>query len=283
MIGNVKRTKEILEKYNLYAKKIYGQNFLIDENILRKIISISEITKDDGVIEIGPGIGALTEHLCINAQKVVAYEIDRRMIEVLNNELKYDNLKIIEKDILKVDKIIDEYLKDCKRVVVVSNLPYYITTPIISKLLLTEPDIEEMYLMVQKEVGLRLSGSPKSKDYNALSVFISYMGKCKIEFDVSRNCFMPVPNVDSVVISIKRQKRDYNLKNEGDFLRFIENIFIQKRKTFLNNLTRAYKVDKEKVIKVLLANGYKESLRSEELTIDEIYKLYTLIFTSPTD
>jgi len=283
MIGTVRRTTEILNKYGLSVKKSFGQNFLIDENILRKIVNVSKITKEDGVIEIGPGIGALTEHLLINAKKVLAYEIDTRMIEVLETELKdYDNLKIINEDVLKIDQVYDEnYFKECKRVVIVSNLPYYITTPIISKLLLNEPKIEEMYLMVQKEVGLRLSGKPKTKDYNALSVFMAYLSECRVEFDVSRNCFLPAPNVNSVVISIKRIEREITVNNESHFLKFIQNIFIQRRKTFVNNLSKAYKIDKEKVMDILRRNGYKESLRSEELSLEEIYKLYKEIFTSP--
>lgn len=283
MIGTVRRTTEILNKYGLSVKKSFGQNFLIDENILRKIVNVSKITKEDGVIEIGPGIGALTEHLLINAKKVLAYEIDTRMIEVLEIELKdYDNLKIINEDVLKIDQVYDEnYFKECKRVVIVSNLPYYITTPIISKLLLNEPKIEEMYLMVQKEVGLRLSGKPKTKDYNALSVFMAYLSECRVEFDVSRNCFLPAPNVNSVVISIKRIEREITVNNESHFLKFIQNIFIQRRKTFVNNLSKSYKIDKEKVMDILRRNGYKESLRSEELSLEEIYKLYKEIFTSP--
>lgn len=283
MIGTVRRTTEILNKYGLSVKKSFGQNFLIDENILRKIVNVSKITKEDGVIEIGPGIGALTEHLLINAKKVLAYEIDTRMIEVLETELKdYDNLKIINEDVLKIDQVYDEnYFKECKRVVIVSNLPYYITTPIISKLLLNEPKIEEMYLLVQKEVGLRLSGKPKTKDYNALSVFMAYLSECRVEFDVSRNCFLPAPNVNSVVISIKRIEREITVNNESHFLQFIQNIFIQRRKTFVNNLSKAYKIDKEKVMDILRRNGYKESLRSEELSLEEIYKLYKEIFTSP--
>lgn len=283
MIGTVRRTTEILNKYGLSVKKSFGQNFLIDENILRKIVNVSKITKEDGVIEIGPGIGALTEHLLINAKKVLAYEIDTRMIEVLETELKdYDNLKIINEDVLKIDQVYDEnYFKECKRVVIVSNLPYYITTPIISKLLLNEPKIEEMYLMIQKEVGLRLSGKPKTKDYNALSVFMAYLSECRVEFDVSRNCFLPAPNVNSVVISIKRIEREITVNNESHFLKFIQNIFIQRRKTFVNNLSKAYKIDKEKVMDILRRNGYKESLRSEELSLEEIYKLYKEIFTSP--
>src|SRR5690554_3720040 len=281
MIGTLKKTNQILTKYNLRAKKGFGQNFLIDENILKKIIQVSELTKDDGVIEIGPGIGALTEHLCLNAKKVLAFEIDSNMLEVLGNELKdYSNLKIINQDFLEAKLENLDYFNDCKRIKVVSNLPYYITTPIITKLLGIN-FVEEMYLMVQKEVGMRLSGKPKTKDYNSLSVFMAYLSECRVEFDVSRNCFLPAPNVNSVVISIKRIEREITVNNESHFLKFIQNIFIQRRKTFVNNLSKSYKIDKEKVMDILRRNGYKESLRSEELSLEEIYKLYKEIFTSP--
>lgn len=283
MIGSIKGTNEILRKYNIKAKKGFGQNFLIDENILKKIVNISNISKDDGVIEIGPGIGALTEHLLINAKKVLAYEIDKDMLNILQNELKeHDNLKIINDDILKIDSVYDEeYFKGCKRVVVISNLPYYITTPIISKLLLNEPKLEEMYLMVQKEVGLRLAGKPKTKDYNALSVFIAYKGDCKIEFEVSRNCFLPAPNVDSVIISIKRMKNDLNVNNEGHFLNFVQAIFSQRRKTLLNNLSNSYNFSKEEIYEALEKLKHKTSVRSEELNLKEIHSLYIELFKAP--
>lgn len=283
MIGSIKKTNEILNKYNIRAKKGYGQNFLIDENILKKIIKTSGVTTEDVVIEIGPGIGALTEYLVQSSKKVVAFEIDKDMINILENELKsYSNLKIINEDFLKIDfKNIEDYFNDFQKVTVVSNLPYYITTPIITKLLLSDNRINEMYLMVQKEVGQRLAGKPKTKDYNALSVFMAYKSICKIEFDVPRNCFMPAPNVDSVVISIKRIKSDLNVNNEAHFLKFIQSIFIQKRKTFLNNITNAYPVSKEEVALVLEKQNHAVNVRSEELNLQEIYSLYNAIFASP--
>lgn len=283
MIGTVKRTTEILNKYNLRAKKGFGQNFLIDENILNKIIKTSKVTKDDGVIEIGPGIGALTEHLLINSKKVLAFEIDNDMINILNQELSdYSNLKIINEDFLKINPSdFLEYFSDCKRIFVISNLPYYITTPIITKLLTSESNIEEMYLMVQKEVGMRLAGKPRTKDYNALSVFMAYKSKCKIEFEVPRNCFLPAPNVDSVIISVVRTKSDLKVNNEGHFLNFVQVIFNQRRKTLLNNLNNAYTFNKEEIIKVLDELEYSRSVRSEELSLEDIYKLYITIFASP--
>jgi 16S rRNA (adenine1518-N6/adenine1519-N6)-dimethyltransferase len=280
MIGTLKKTQEILNKYDLYAKKGFGQNFLIDENILNKIIKVSGITKEDGVLEIGSGIGALTEYLCLNAKKVLAFEIDKDMINVLNNELKSDNLKIVNEDFLKVKNNYLDYFEGCKNVLVVSNLPYYITTPIITKLL-SDGLIDTMYLMVQKEVGSRLAGKPKTKDYNALSVFMAYKSICKIEFNVPRNCFYPAPNVDSVIISVKSTKHDFKVNDEGHFLSFIQAMFAQRRKTLLNNLSNAYKFSKEEIAKILEEFNYSSQIRSEELSLEEIYKIYTAIFTSP--
>lgn len=280
MIGSFKRTNEILKKYDLRAKKGFGQNFLIDENILNKIIKVSNVNKEDGVIEIGPGIGALTEHLCINAKKVLSYDIDPDMIEILNNELKdYSNLKVINEDFLNVDLGKIDYFQDCSNVKVISNLPYYITTPIITKLL-TEDFVSEMYLMVQKEVGLRLSGKPRTKDYNALSVFMTYKSKCKIEFDVPRNCFLPAPNVDSVIISVKKIKSEIKVNNEAHFLKFIQAIFTQRRKTTVNNICSFYGLSKEDVANILINTGFTSSVRSEELSLEDIYKLYNAIFNS---
>ena len=282
MIGTTKRTNEILKRYNIRAKKGYGQNFLIDENILKKIIESSGITKDDGVIEIGPGIGALTEHLLINSKKVMAYEIDDDMINILNQELnKYPNLKIVNEDFLKVNSLDLDYFSDCKRIIVVSNLPYYITTPIISKLLLEFEDIGEMYLMVQKEVGKRLSGKPSTKDYNALSVFMEYKSDTRIEFNVPRNCFIPAPNVESVVISVKRVKSNLGVNNESHFLKFVQAIFNQKRKTLINNMTSSYSFSKDEIKEFLNRLNHSESVRSEELSLNQIYELYKVIFNSP--
>ena len=282
MIGTSRRTNEILKKYNLRAKKGYGQNFLIDENILNKIINTSGVTKDDGVIEIGPGIGALTEQLLINSKKVMAFEIDSDMISILNNELKeYSNLRIVNEDFLKVSSIDNDYFKDCNRIIVVSNLPYYITTPLISKLLLGFEDISEMYLMVQKEVGQRLSGKPKTKDYNALSVFMEYKSNTKIEFSVPRNCFIPAPNVDSVVISVKRVQSNLEVNNEPHFLKFVQAIFNQKRKTLINNLINSYSFSKDEIKEILIKLNHNESVRSEELSLNQIHELYMAIFNSP--
>jgi 16S rRNA (adenine1518-N6/adenine1519-N6)-dimethyltransferase len=198
MIGSITETKRILDKYNLQAKKKLGQNFLVDGNIIHKIIDQINLSKEDGVVEIGPGIGAMTEILLRQAEKVLCYEIDKDMVEVLSRELTKGNLLIKQEDFLKADLISDlKNFKVNQRIVVVSNLPYYITTPIIFKLLEEETSIEEFYFMVQKEVGLRLTGKPKTKDYNSLSVLISFQAEANLLFEVKRNSFYPVPDVDS--------------------------------------------------------------------------------------
>ena len=277
MIATLKRTKEILDKYNLHAKKGYGQNFLVDSNIVKRIVSESNINKEDGVIEIGPGIGSLTEELLNRSKKVLCFEIDKDMIQILNDNLKSENLKIIEKDFLKVDFNKDlEFLSDCKEIKVVSNLPYYITTPILFKLLEADIEINEYYFMVQKEVGERFSGKPKTKDYNSLSVAIDYQATAKILFNVNRNSFYPSPNVDSVVIEVKKEKKDYRVNNKADFLKFVQNIFAQRRKTLVNNINQAYGLSKAEIADILKNNGYKETTRSEELSTEEIVNLYNV-------
>lgn len=285
MIGNIKKTNEILKKYNLRAKKGYGQNFLVDENVLKKIVSTANITKEDGVIEIGPGIGALTEVLLQKSKKVLAYEIDNYLVDVLNDVLsEYDNLKIINKDFLEVN--LDEdilYFDDCRRIVVVSNLPYYITTPIIFKLLSETNRVEEYLLMVQKEVGLRLTSNPNTKDYNALSVLMKYKTESNIAFEISRNCFSPIPNVDSVIIYIKRKQSDLRVKNEAKFLKFIQAIFNQRRKTMVNNINTYYHLEKEKIVDILTTLGYNSNVRSEVLSLEDIHQIYLTIFESPQD
>lgn len=279
MIANLNETKRILAKYELQAKKKFGQNFLIDGNIINRIVETSGVDKTCGVIEIGPGIGSLTEKLCEKAKKVLCYEIDPDMVVILKENLKKDNLKIVEKDFLKVN-IEDElgYFDDCDTVKVISNLPYYITTPIIFKLLEEKNRINDFYFMVQKEVGERLSGKVNTKDYNSLSVLIDFEANAKICFLVSRNCFYPSPNVDSVIINIIKEEKNYNIVNRKKFLRFVQNIFQLRRKTFVNNMNNQYGMNKEEVIKVLERHGYKPTLRSEELSIQEIVDLYNDFF-----
>ena len=277
MIATLKETRAILDKYNLHAKKGFGQNFLVDSNVVKRIVTDAGVTKTDGVIEIGPGIGSLTEVLSQNAKKVLCFEVDSDMVNILNENLGRDNVKIIEKDFLKVD-LNDylEYFDDCKEIKVVSNLPYYITTPIVFKLLESDVNINDYYFMVQKEVGERFSGKPKTKDYNSLSVAIDFQASAKILFNVSRNSFYPAPNVDSVIINIHKEKKDYSVNNKAEFLKFVQNIFAQRRKTLVNNISNAYALNKEEIIKKLSDLNYLPTARSEELSTEEIVKLYNI-------
>lgn len=278
MVGNVNTTKMLLDKFDLRAKKGFGQNFLIDENILSKIASNANLDKDTGVIEIGPGLGALTEHLLINSKKVLAYEIDSDMVEVLNFSLKdYDNLKINNIDFLKADLEKDmDYFSDCKCVKVVANLPYYITTAIITKLLESDVEICDFYFMVQKEVGDRLTSEPRSKDYGSLTVLMNYKAKTKVCFKVGRNCFLPAPEVESVIINVKPQKMDLGINNDEDFVKFIYGIFSQRRKTLVNNISSSLKINKDLIKENLAKCGLKETTRAEELDIEKIAQLYKL-------
>ncbi|MCK9536622.1 MAG: 16S rRNA (adenine(1518)-N(6)/adenine(1519)-N(6))-dimethyltransferase RsmA [Bacilli bacterium] len=284
MIVNITNTIAILKKYDIKPKKKYGQNFLIDGNVLRRIITLSKVSEKDGIIEIGPGIGALTEALAEAAYRVLAYEIDEKFITVLNNELiKYKNLRIIEKDFLKANicEDISLWLEGCKRLVAISNLPYYITTPIIFKLLEEGKLINEFYLMVQKEVGTRLTATPGSKEYGALSVFMEYKATSEILFEVSKNCFYPKPEVESVVIAIKRKQPPIVVKSENDFLFFIRKIFSQKRKTLMNNIYGCYSINKEQIQSTLNKLNLRLDIRSENLDLQEIRDIYVNLFESP--
>ena len=271
MIASIIKTKELLQKYNLQAKKKFGQNFLIDSNVVKKIVACANIDENTTVIEIGPGLGSMTELLCDNAKKVICFEIDHDMVNILTNELNKDNLEIIEKDFLKVD--LKDYIKDEERIIVVSNLPYYITTPIISKIL-EDNIVSEIYVMVQDEVADRLVSDAGSKEYGSLSVLIRYYSNAKYEFKVSRNCFYPSPNVDSAIVSMRKCKKDYSLNNEANFLKFVQDIFAMRRKTLINNVLNKYSVKREKIEDILKEMGLDPNVRSESLNLDKIVELY---------
>lgn len=276
----VDNIKKILSQNEAFAKKKFGQNFLVNKEVLEEIIKVSNVDKETSVIEIGPGLGSLTEFLAINAKQVLCYEVDDDMISILERTIShFDNVKVLKKDVLKanIDLDIAEYLNDARRVVVVANLPYYITTPIILKFL-EESKIEEFTLMVQKEVGQRLSGKPSTKDYNALSVLINYLGEASIKYKVPKNSFYPEPKVESVILGLKRVKNDYKLINELNFFNFIKLMFAQRRKTLINNLTKNALVNKEKLLLILNKMNLSESVRSEELDLDTIIKLYKAIY-----
>ena len=277
MIASINRTKEILNKYDLQAKKRFGQNFLIDSNIVSKIVNTANIDENTIVIEIGPGIGAMTELLAKAAKRVICFEIDSVMVNIINNEIINEgarNVEIKEIDFLKVN--LKDYNLEGEKVIVVSNLPYYITTPIIFKLL-NEEVIKEIYVMVQDEVARRLVGLPKTKDYGSLSVMIKYLATAKFEFKVGRNCFFPAPNVDSGIVSIKRTKNDYNLKNEPKFLKFVQSIFEMRRKTLINNLLKDYDYKRNELEEKIASITGDINCRAESLSLDEIVKIYQIL------
>lgn len=267
--------KSILAENKIFAKKNYGQNFLIDKNILKKIISIAKISSEDTVLEIGPGLGCLTEFLALNCKKVIAYEIDINMVNILQDTLKaYSNVEIRHLDFMNANL---EEFEQMSNVKVVANLPYYITTAIISKLL-TETKISSYIFMVQKEVAQRITGKPNTKDYNALSVLMDYHTISEMKCLVSPNCFYPAPKVESALIDVKCKQNDYKPKNELNFVNFIYNIFSQRRKTILNNINTQYRIKKEIILEKLNDLKIKDSARAEELTTLQIFNLYSALF-----
>ncbi len=274
------RTRAILEKYGFSFKKSLGQNFLIDTNILRKIVDFAEITEETAAIEIGPGIGALTEQLAKRSKKVVAFEIDQRLLPILQETLApYPNTTIIHHDILKADvkQTIATELADVKDIMVVANLPYYVTTPIIMKLLEEQLPIRGIVCMLQKEVADRISASPGTKDYGSLSIAIQYYTKAETVMIVPKTVFIPQPNVDSAVIRLtKRDEPAVAVKDESFFFHVIKSSFSQRRKTILNNLINQLpngKQKKEDVLSALEEAGIEPSRRGETLSIEEFARL----------
>ena len=262
----------------MYAKKHFGQNFLVDKNVLKKIVEISSITKEDTVIEIGPGMGCLTEFLCLNAKKVICYEIDNDMVKILEENLltKYDNVKVINNDFLKESLEYYNNEEQCQNVKVVANLPYYITTPIIFKLL-SETKIQQFTFMVQKEVGDRLTGKPSTKDYNALSVAMNFKTNSQLVCKVKPNSFYPAPNVDSALLLVKTKQTDCSANFEANFLKFAQEIFSQRRKTVVNNLNGKYGLNKTELNDLLIKNDININLRAETMTVAEIIDLYNIV------
>jgi len=250
-----------MEQHNF--KKKFGQNFLKDENIIKKIIAFSDVEKDSLIIEVGPGSGMLTKELN-KASKVLAYEIDKELEETLLN-LELENTTIIFDDFLK--RNIKEDIKNYnyKKLYVIANLPYYITTPILTKLIEERLDIEKIVIMVQKEVGDRFTSLPKNKEYGSITVFLNYYYTIKKEFTVSRNCFIPSPNVDSIVISLTKKKDKILANNEEIFFKLIKDAFKFKRKTLKNNLNN-YNLDK--IENILKKHNSTLRVRAEELSLE---------------
>jgi 16S rRNA (adenine1518-N6/adenine1519-N6)-dimethyltransferase len=267
--------KSILNEYDLYFNKRYGQNFLIDENIVNKIAETGEITRDDLILEIGPGIGTLTSALCKNAGKVISVEIDKKLIPVLNETLKeFENVEIIQEDILKLDiiKLLEkEMFCNFK---IVANLPYYITTPIIMGFLEMDLDIEKMVFLIQKEVGERLCAAPGTKAYGSLSIAAQFYADVEIEFLVPAQVFMPKPKVDSIVVSMKKKKEpDLIVDNRQMFFEIVKAGFNNRRKTLINSLTTNTNFTKEQVLQALNDCGISPGIRGEALTGQEFAQL----------
>lgn len=281
-LGNPQNTIEILQKYNFNFQKKFGQNFLIDEHVLDKIIRAAEITKDDYVLEIGPGIGTMTQYLACAAREVTAVEIDRALIPILEDTLKeYDNVSIINEDILKVDIAALAKEKNGGRPIkVVANLPYYITTPIIMGLFESHVPLESITVMVQKEVADRMQVGPGTKDYGALSLAVQYYAEPYIVANVPPNCFMPRPAVGSAVIRLTRhQKPPVEVMDEKLMFRLIRASFNKRRKTLANGLKNSGELNlsKEVITAAIEKLGKGSSVRGEALDLEEFARLTNII------
>ena len=283
-LGNPKNTIEILQKYKFVFQKKFGQNFLIDEHVLEKIISAAGIGPDDFVVEIGPGIGTMTQYLAHAARGVAAVEIDKALIPILQDTLSaYDNVTVINEDVLKVDleKLVKEK-NDGRPVKVVANLPYYITTPIIMGLFESHVPVESITVMVQKEVAERMQAGPGPKDYGALSLAVQYYAEPYIVANVPPNCFMPRPNVGSAVIRLQVHKNpDIRVKDESLMFRIIRASFNQRRKTLQNSLSHDPQlgISKEVVARILEEMGLSATIRGEALSLQQFAQFSDLVFT----
>lgn len=277
-LGNPQNTIEVLQKYRFNFQKKFGQNFLIDTHVLDKIIDASGVTEDDFVLEIGPGIGTMTQYLCERAREVVAVEIDKNLIPILSDTLKnYSNVTVINEDILKLDicKLAEEKNQG-KPIKVVANLPYYITTPIIMGLFESHVPIDSITIMVQKEVAERMQEGPGSKEYGALSLAVQYYAKPEIVANVPPNCFMPRPNVGSAVIRLTRhEKPPVEVEDEKLMFRIIRASFNQRRKTLANGLNNSPEIHlpKEVIQESIVSLGVPENIRGEALSLEQFAEL----------
>ena len=277
-LGNPQNTIEVLQKYRFNFQKKFGQNFLIDTHVLDKIIDASGVTEDDFVLEIGPGIGTMTQYLCERAREVVAVEIDKNLIPILSDTLKnYSNVTVINEDILKLDicKLAEEKNQG-KPIKVVANLPYYITTPIIMGLFESHVPIDSSTIMVQKEVAERMQEKPGSKEYGALSLAVQYYAKPEIVANVPPNCFMPRPNVGSAVIRLTRhEKPPVEVEDEKLMFRIIRASFNQRRKTLANGLNNSPEIHlpKEVIQESIVSLGVPENIRGEALSLEQFAEL----------
>ena len=281
-LSNPQRTIETIKKYQFNFQKKFGQNFLIDDHVIYKIIHGARVTKDDFVLEIGPGIGTMTQYLAEAAREVAAVEIDRKLIPILNETLsEYDNVKIINEDILKVDiRALALEKNDGKPIKVVANLPYYITTPIIMGLFESHVPIDNITVMVQKEVADRMKVGPGSKDYGALSLAVQYYAKPYLVANVPANCFIPRPNVDSAVIRLTRHETPVvSVDNDALLFNIIRASFNQRRKTLQNGLKNSNLISasKEDIVDAIQEAGLPETIRGEALTLEQFADLANVL------
>lgn len=287
-LGNPKETIEVLNKYHFTFQKKFGQNFLIDTHVLDKIVKAAGVTKDDMVIEIGPGIGTLTQYLCEAAREVIAVEIDKTLIPILEDTLSaYSNVTVINEDILKLDinRLVQEKNNN-KPVKIVANLPYYITTPIIMGLFETHVPVDNITVMVQKEVADRMQSGPGTKNYGALSLAVQYYAKPYIAANVPPNCFIPRPNVGSAVIRLDLHKEQpLQVCDENLMFRIIRASFNQRRKTLVNGLNNSSEISLQKdiIAEAIEELGVTPTIRGEALTLEQFAKLSNVIYKKIND
>ncbi|MHA0857601.1 16S rRNA (adenine(1518)-N(6)/adenine(1519)-N(6))-dimethyltransferase RsmA [Paenibacillus sp. CMAA1364] len=283
-IATPKRTKDIIKRHGFSFKKSLGQNFLIDQNILNKIVEAADLDKSKGALEIGPGIGALTERLAQNAATVTAVEIDRRLIPILQEVMEpYDNVEVVQADVLDVDlqALFQTHFNDVSKVSVVANLPYYVTTPILMKLLEGKLPLEHIVVMIQKEVAERMAASPGSKEYGSLSIAVQYYSIPELICTVPHTVFIPQPNVDSAVIRLTvREKPPVDTLDEAHFFDVVRSSFTQRRKTISNNLKSRYALPegRERIDALLVEAGIQPSRRGETLSLQEFATLSNVLF-----
>ena len=284
-MNTLKKTKMILNKYDIKANKRFGQNFLIDDNILENIVEVSNISKSDLVIEIGPGLGNLTEYVINKAGYMLLVEIDNKMIQILNDRFKEkDNYSLLNDDVLKInlDKKVEEIEKKLNlkfnKIKVVENLPYYITTPILFKLLQDESRIDSITVMVQKEVAERMVARSKTKDYGILTLMVEYLSDANIEFIVPKDSFIPAPNVTSAIISLRKNKK-FRVNDEKIFFDLIHKSFAKRRKTMINSLylSNFNGMDKENLNQIFNQLGIDKNVRAEELEIEDYINITDII------
>lgn len=275
-IGTVANTKSTIKKNDFYVKKKFGQNFLTDQNVLRKIVDIPTITSETLVVEIGPGLGSMTELLLNKAKHVLAYEIDKDLIPILESTFVGQNLTLLNQDILvsNIDEDITSISGEFDNVVLVANLPYYITTPIIMKVLEESDLIKQLTVMMQYEVAKRFTSKPSTKDYNSLSVVIQFKTSSELALKVPRTVFIPAPNVDSAIVKMDvKEKLDYIPDDLDVFFRLVRVSFTQRRKTLVNNLSQGFSISKDELKDILVSLGHSPTVRAESLSVTDFVDL----------